>query len=115
MTVVAYKGKQGPCYDHGQAVIFKGPWSAVVDDDEHVYERGVPTAVCAKTFEILSRAPYGEFFELLEPAEPVDPATAPLFACAPPATVTAAGPVTSLRRSVAGMSTAACAPDSGCC
>jgi arsenite methyltransferase len=115
VTVVAYKGKQGPCYDHGQAVIFKGPWSAVVDDDEHVYERGVPTAVCAKTFEILSRAPYGEFFELLEPAEPVEPVTAPLFACAPPATVTAAGPATPLRRAVAGMSTAACAPDSGCC
>ncbi|MDP3712454.1 MAG: methyltransferase domain-containing protein [Mycobacteriales bacterium] len=115
VTVVAYKGKQGPCYDHGQAVIFKGPWSAVVDDDEHVYERGVPTAVCAKTFEILSRAPYGEFFELLEPAEPVDPATAPLFACAPPATATATGTSAPLRRAVAGMSTAACAPDSGCC
>jgi arsenite methyltransferase len=117
VTVVAYKGKQGPCYDHGQAVVLKGPWSAVLDDDEHVYERGVPTAVCAKTFEILSRAPYGEFFELLEPAEPVDPATAPLFACAPPAALTTAGAAaaTPLRRAVTGMSTAACAPDSGCC
>ncbi|MGI8538088.1 MAG: methyltransferase domain-containing protein, partial [Mycobacteriales bacterium] len=78
VTVVAYKGKQGPCYDHGQAVILKGPWKVVRDDDDHVYERGVPTPVCAKTFQILTGAPYGGQFELLEPAEPVDPATAPL-------------------------------------
>lgn len=105
VTVVAYKGKQGPCYDHGQAVILKGPWKLVQDDDEHVYERGVPTPVCAKTFQILSGAPYGGQFELLEPAEPVDPATAPLFACAPPATVDAAAPVA--RRAVTGMTSAA--------
>ncbi|MEM8709719.1 MAG: methyltransferase domain-containing protein, partial [Planctomycetota bacterium] len=33
MTVLAYKGKEGPCYDHGEAVIYKGPWKAVIDDD----------------------------------------------------------------------------------
>lgn len=117
VTVVAYKGKQGPCYDHGQAVILKGPWKSVLDDDDHVYERGVPTAVCAKTFELLSRAPYGEFFELLEPAEPVDPATAPLFDCGPPVTPGTAGDVapSSARRALAGLTTAGCAPDSGCC
>ena len=115
VTVVAYKGKQGPCFDHDQAVIFKGPWSSVLDDDAHVYERGVPTAVCAKTFEILSRAPYGEFFELLEPAVAVDPGSAPLFDCGPaPVAGVVAGPV-SLRRAVAGMSTANCDPNSGCC
>ncbi|MBW3644487.1 MAG: methyltransferase domain-containing protein [Actinobacteria bacterium] len=81
VTVVAYKGKDGPCFDHGQAVIYKGPWKAVEDDDGHVLERGVPTAVCAKTFELYGREPYGGSFELLEPAEPVDPATAPAFAC----------------------------------
>ena len=120
VTVVAYKGKQGPCFDHGQAVVLKGPWKAVLDDDEHVYERGVPTAVCAKTFELLSAAPYGGAFELLEPAEPVDPATAPPFACAPPAALTAAGPAAAgsaepLRRAVSGMTSASCDPASGCC
>lgn len=35
MTVQAYKGKQGPCLDRNQAVIYKGPWKAVVDDDGH--------------------------------------------------------------------------------
>jgi arsenite methyltransferase len=81
VTVVAHKGKDGPCFDHGQAVIYKGPWKAVEDDDGHVLERGVPTAVCAKTFELYGREPYGGSFELLAPAEPVDPATAPPFAC----------------------------------
>lgn len=114
VTVVAYKGKQGPCYDHGQAVVFKGPWKAVLDDDAHVYERGVPTAVCAKTFQILQGAPYGGQFELLEPAEPVDPETAPLFACAPPVTLTAEGPSAPVRRSVSGMSTTA-STDGACC
>jgi arsenite methyltransferase len=114
VTVVAYKGKQGPCYDHGQAVVFKGPWKAVLDDDAHVYERGVPTAVCAKTFQILQGAPYGGQFELLEPAEPVDPETAPLFACAPPMALTVDGPAAPVRRSVAGMSTTS-STDGACC
>ena len=115
VTVVAYKGKQGPCMDHGQAVILRGPFLSVLDDDEHVYERGVPTAVCAKTFELLSRAPYGEFFELLEPATAVDPATAPVFACTPPAALSTAGPAAPLRRSVAGMGTADRGQDTACC
>ena len=115
VTVVAYKGKQGPCLDHGQAVLLKGPWKAVLDDDDHVYERGVPTAVCAKTFGLLARAPYAGLFELLEPAVPVDPATAPVFACAPPAALTAGGPAAPLRRSVSGMTSADCDPATGCC
>ena len=117
VTVVAYKGKQGPCMDHGQAVVLRGPFKAVLDDDDHVYERGVATAVCAKTFDILAKAPYAGAFELLSPAEPVDPATAPVFACAPPVALTtagpaAAGPAAPLRRDVRGLSSATDAP---CC
>ncbi|MGI8757946.1 MAG: methyltransferase domain-containing protein [Acidimicrobiales bacterium] len=81
VTVIAYKGKQGPCLDHGQAVIYTGPWKSVEDDDGHVLRRGVPTAVCAKTFDLYGRDPYAGSFERLEPAEPVDPATAPPFSC----------------------------------
>jgi len=47
VTVIAYKGKQGECRDHGQAVIYKGPFRAVLDDDEHVFTRGVPPR-CAR-------------------------------------------------------------------
>ena len=115
VTVVAYKGKQGPCYDHGQAVVLKGPWKAVLDDDAHVYERGVPTAVCAKTFAILQGGPYAGQFELLEPADPVDPATAPPFACAPAAAAPDVLPGgASVRRTAAGMRTAA-GTDGACC
>jgi ubiquinone/menaquinone biosynthesis C-methylase UbiE len=67
VTVVAYKGKQGPCWDFGQAVIYRGPWKRVEDDDGHVLLRGVPQAVCGKTFELLGRAPYTGMFERLEP------------------------------------------------
>ena len=100
-------------------MVLKGPWKSVLDDDAHVYERGVPTAVCAKTFAILSGAPYAGMFELLEPAEPVDPQTAPLFACEPPAALptgvlAAPGLVAPARRAVAGMSTTA-ATDGACC
>jgi arsenite methyltransferase len=115
VTVVAYKGKQGECRDHGQAVIYTGPFKAVLDDDEHVFTRGVPTAVCAKSFEIYSREPYAGAFHLLEPADPVDPATAPLFDCAPPTALTAIGPAPAVRRAVSGMTTTNCDPATGCC
>lgn len=59
VTVTAYKGKEGPCLERNQAVIYPGPWSEVRDDDGHVFRRGVPVAVCDKTFKILTREPYG--------------------------------------------------------
>lgn len=70
VTVTAYKGKEGACWDHGQAVIYKGPWKQVIDDDGHVLHRGVPTAVCEKTFEIYCREPYAHQFEHLAPEVP---------------------------------------------
>jgi len=82
VTVVAHKGKQGACFDHGQAVIYRGPWRSVEDDDGHVLRRGRPTAVCAKTFALYGQEPYTGSFELLEPAVAVDPASAPPFDCA---------------------------------
>ncbi|MDQ3150763.1 MAG: methyltransferase domain-containing protein [Actinomycetota bacterium] len=113
VTVIAYKGKQGECRDHGQAVIYKGPFKAVLDDDEHVFHRGVPTAVCAKSFDIYGSDAYAGDFELLAPAEPVDPATAPLFDCAPPAGLTTDGAVA--RRTVSGLITSNRDTATGCC
>lgn len=115
VTVVAYKGKQGECRDHGQAVIYPGPFRAVLDDDEHLFLRGVPTAVCAKNFAIYAREPYAGRFQLLEPVEPVDPATAPPYDCAPPATVTTAGPAAMARREISGLTSPGCPPASSCC
>lgn len=70
VTVIAYKGKEGACWDHGQAVIYKGPWKQVIDDDGHVLHRGVSIAVCEKTFEIYCREPYAHQFEHLAPKVP---------------------------------------------
>ncbi len=60
VTVLAKKGKEGPCMEAGHAIVYKGPWKQVIDDDGHTLERGVRTAVCAKTFRILSGEPYEE-------------------------------------------------------
>jgi len=81
MTVRAYKGKQGPCFEHNQAVLYKGPFSAVQDDDGHRYLRGVRHAVCDKTFQLLRSEPYAGCFEFIEPREPVDAAQAQPFDC----------------------------------
>lgn len=81
VTVIAHKGKSGPCRDEGQALIYRGPFRQITDDDGHVFDRGVPTAVCGKTFRLLTRAPYQDAFHRLEPVETIDPETAPPFAC----------------------------------
>ncbi len=81
VTVVAYKGKEGPCLDHKQAVIYRGPFSEVRDDDGHRLVRGVPVAVCEKTFGLYSREPYRAHVELVEPRVPPAPDEVRPFPC----------------------------------
>ena len=81
MTVAAYKGKQGPCRDQKHAVMYRGPFQKVEDDDGHVLSRGVRTAVCEKTFHIYSREPYKSHFDLIEPRILVPLEDAPAFPC----------------------------------
>ena len=54
VTLRAFKGKEGPCLERNQAVIYKGPFSSVRDDDGHTLLRGRPMAVCDKTFRIMT-------------------------------------------------------------
>ena len=70
VTVVAYKGKEGECWDHNEALIYKGPFSRVTDDDGHTFVRGERTTVCRKTYEIYSREPYADQFEQVDDPEP---------------------------------------------
>ncbi|MHC4952629.1 MAG: methyltransferase domain-containing protein [Planctomycetota bacterium] len=72
VTVEAFKGKEGLCWEALQAVIYRGPFSVVKDDDGHVIPRGVRYAVCDKTFRLYQREPYREHFEFVEPLEQVD-------------------------------------------
>ena len=71
VTVIAYKGKEGPCYEGHQAVIYKGPWKSVTDDDGHTLHRGERSAVCKKTFSILSKQPYDKAIIPVPPHKPV--------------------------------------------
>lgn len=81
VTVEAFKGKEGACWEHNQAVVYRGPFKEVLDDDGHRMERGRRYAVCAKTFAIYGREPYRESFDFIAPREAVDPAAAAPFDC----------------------------------
>lgn len=81
VTILAYKGKQGACFERNQAVIYKGPWSKVFDDDGHALERGARTAVCDKTFQIYAKEPYASQMILVEPIENVRLEDAKEFDC----------------------------------
>jgi len=69
MTVRAYKGKEGECLERNQAVIYKGPWKQVRDDDGHVFHRGQRMAVCDKTFQIMTD-PAGPYSGQIFPVPP---------------------------------------------
>lgn len=81
VTIVAYKGKQGPCLERNQAVVYRGPFKKVEDDDGHVYRRGDRVAVCDKTFQILVQQPYLGMFDPIEPRVEVPIADAQAFDC----------------------------------
>jgi len=82
VTVTAHKGKQGACFEANQAVVYRGPWKRVEDDDGHVYERGVRHAVCAKTFDLLARAPYAGDLIGIEPRTAIPEHERRAFDCA---------------------------------
>lgn len=84
MTVTAYKGKEGPCLERNQAVIYKGPFDQVVDDDGNVYQRGQRVAVCDKTFRLLMQAPYQGMFLAVEPRIEIALDQAKPFDCCTP-------------------------------
>lgn len=83
MTVRAYKGKQGPCLERHQAVVYRGPWREVRDDDGHVFRRGQRMAVCDKTFRLMTdpHGPYAGQVLAIEPLTPVAPDQARPFDC----------------------------------
>lgn len=81
VTIEAFKGKQGPCVERNQAVIYKGPFREVLDDDNHRMERGRRYAVCDKTYSIYRKAPYAESFEFIEPRTVIPLEEAKPFDC----------------------------------
>jgi ubiquinone/menaquinone biosynthesis C-methylase UbiE len=81
VTVQAFKGKQGPCFERNQAVIYLGPFREVLDDDGHRMERGKRYAVCDKTFQLYGEEPYKNFFAFVEPVKEIPLEQAKPFDC----------------------------------
>ncbi|PYL14472.1 MAG: methyltransferase [Verrucomicrobia bacterium] len=81
VTIEAFNGKQGECFERNQAVIYRGPFKEVLDDDNHRLERGRRYAVCDKTYNLYKKAPYREFFEFVDPLVDVPLADAKPFDC----------------------------------
>ena len=81
VTIIARKGREGPCMEAGHAILYKGPWKQVLDDDGHILERGVRTAVCAKTFRILSGEPYADHVIGIERTSAIPEEEQSIFDC----------------------------------
>ena len=81
VTVEASKGKHGPCLERKQALIYKGPFKRVEDDDGHLFPRGQRIAVCDKTFHLLQKPPYEGLFAPVEPRDPIPLEQAEPFDC----------------------------------
>ena len=62
VTLTAVKGEGTACLDVGQAVIYRGPFASVTDDEGHLYPRGERMAVCERTFRLLTQGPYKDDF-----------------------------------------------------
>ena len=81
VIVQAFKGKEGRCLERNQALIYKGPFSKVHDDDGHVFLRGQRMAVCDKVYNLLQKEPYGGMFLPVAPLAEVPMEEAEDFAC----------------------------------
>jgi SAM-dependent methyltransferase len=116
LTVVAHRPVDGPCLEHREALVYRGPFRAVTDDDGHTYRRGERTAVCRKTFELMTRAPYAGQLLPVPPLVAVAPGEAAEFDCRRDARrdprETKAGVTRPDRAPGTG---GACTPDGGCC
>ncbi len=106
VTLTAVKGDGAPCLDFGHAVIYRGPFASVSDDEGHVFPRGERMAVCERTFRFLTEGPLKNDFIGIAPAVPRDP---PATWCLPGGTRRPAA------ETKGGSYTAACCGGGSCC
>ena len=64
-----------------QAVIYRGRWRRVEDDDGHTLVRGQTMAVCVKTFRIYTNTPYADEIIPVPPLRPIPLEEASSFDC----------------------------------
>ena len=79
VTITAHKAEVGPSRDANQALIYRGPWKEVEDEEGNRFVRGERTAVCAQYFQTLSGTPYADEFVPIRPRDSVPEAEQPRF------------------------------------
>jgi len=79
VTVTAYKADVGPSRDANHALIYRGPWKTVEDEDGNRFVRGERTAVSAQYFEALGGTPYADEFVPIRPRDAAPEAEQPRF------------------------------------
>ena len=107
VTLIATKPLGKECWDKGHAVIYRGPFSFVKDDDGHEFPRGERMAVCERTFRFLTEGPYKDDFIGIAPAQEKPP----VAWCAPAGTHRPA----SETKGGEHVSASCCEPGGGCC
>lgn len=110
VTLLAQKPSAESCIDKGHAVIYRGPFASVTDDEGHLYLRGERMAVCERSYTLLTQGDYQTHFIGVAPA--VVGSDTPY--CAPSGT---RRPAAESKRAAHRMeeSAPACAPNNGCC
>jgi len=73
ITVTAEKPSGSECLDCGQAVIYRGPYASVSDDEHHVFPRGERMAVCERTYRFLTEGPCADDFIGISPTAEREP------------------------------------------
>jgi ubiquinone/menaquinone biosynthesis C-methylase UbiE len=105
VTITAVKPQNEPCLDKGHAVIYRGPYAEVYDDEGHVYYRGKRMAVCERSYKLLTGEAYGDDFIGIAPLQenPGNPWCAP------------AGTIRSVRETKGARHQDKCISSGGCC
>jgi hypothetical protein len=109
VTLTAVKGEDSACLDYGHAVIYRGPYASITDDEGHIFPRGERMAVCERTYRFLTEGPLQNDFIGIAP--PQLGAATPW--CAPPGTVRPAAATKGGHVTVADQSAGTCGPN--CC
>lgn len=105
VTVTAVKPEGKECLDYGHAVIYRGPFAEVRDEEGHIFPRGERIAVCARTYKALTTGPHQDNFIGITPAVLGEPRAW----CAPHGTRRPAA------QTKGGMFDVACDADGNCC
>ena len=114
MTIEATKGSDDVCLERHQAVIYKGPFKNITDDDGHTMERGRRYAVCDRTYRAYKSGPFADAFEFIDPRVDIPMSDAAVYDCK----VTALRPAALTKGADYDASTEAsdcCEPGGSCC